>query len=300
MSRDLPPLSYLRAFEATARLGSMTRAAEELGRTHGAVSKQLQLLQEHLGFRVFEKAGTGIRPNRYGEALLTTVTDVLDRLERGYKNVRNLAGEPNVHVACSATFAMRWLVPRLSEFYRQHPNWRIQLTMHAHGRSVQHDGVDVRLSWDRLSFPGETVGALPLADVVFGLVSAPSYPLKAHVARRKISTRISHDATPDMWDRWQSAVGLKVASESELSFPHTHLCISAAAAGLGVALVEHRLVSEELAGGKLIAHPRTLRIANGFLAIPNPGREASPATAVFLSWLREILAEKSSTVVESR
>ncbi|WP_316166914.1 MULTISPECIES: LysR substrate-binding domain-containing protein [unclassified Bradyrhizobium] len=293
MSRELPPLSYLRAFEATARLGSVSRAAKELGRTHGAVSKQLQLLQEHVGVRLFDKVGTGIRPNRLGQAFQTVVTDALKRLESGYRDLRSSSSEPSVHVACSATFAMRWLVPHLSEFYRRHPNWRVDLTMTSRsGRqqeSSARDGVDIVLSWDRLSTPTLDKRALPLADVVFGLVSAPSYPVKMRGSQRSFSTRISHEHTSDAWSRWQAATEYDVVWEAELTFPHTHLCIGAAVAGLGVALVEHRLVSAELSTAQLVAHPGVVRIANGFLAKPNPRREISPAASAFLSWLREAL-----------
>ena len=67
--RDLPPLSTLKAFDAVARLGSVTRAAEELGRTHGAVSKQLRALQDHLGAPLFDRIGTGVALNARGRAL---------------------------------------------------------------------------------------------------------------------------------------------------------------------------------------------------------------------------------------
>jgi DNA-binding transcriptional LysR family regulator len=129
MRRHLPPLSALRAFEATARLGSVTKAAVELGRTHGAVSRQLRSLQEDAGSPLFDKAGTGLRLNAHGEALREVVARSLDGLEQGWKRLLDDARGPSVHVACSATFAMRWLVPRLPEFYRAQPDVRLRLSM---------------------------------------------------------------------------------------------------------------------------------------------------------------------------
>src|ERR1700678_3762844 len=121
MARRLPPLSTLRAFEATARLGSVTRAADELGRTHGAVSRQLRSLQDQAGLKLVDKAGTGLRLNPHGEALHEVVAGSLDTLEQGWLRVLDEARGPGLHAACSATFAMRWLVPHLPGFYRRHP-----------------------------------------------------------------------------------------------------------------------------------------------------------------------------------
>ena len=129
MSRRLPPLSALRAFEATARLGSVTRAADELGRTHGAVSRQIRALQDHAGGALFDKAGTGLRLNHQGEALRLVVAQALDQLEQGWLRVLDEARGASVHVACSATFAMRWLVPHLPGFYRGHPDVKVRLSM---------------------------------------------------------------------------------------------------------------------------------------------------------------------------
>ena len=89
--RQLPPLSALRAFDATARLGSVTRAAEELGRTHGAVSRQIRSLQAHLGAPLFDKAGAGLRLNAQGLALQPVVAEALDRRAGGVSATRPAA-----------------------------------------------------------------------------------------------------------------------------------------------------------------------------------------------------------------
>jgi DNA-binding transcriptional LysR family regulator len=295
MARKLPPLSYLPAFEATARLGSVTRAAAELGRTHGAISKQLQLLQEQVGFPLFDKAGTGIRLNRRGQALLAIVAEALDDLESGYDAFLSADSDPEIHVACSATFAMRWLVPRLADFYRRHPHWRVQLSMTSRRMTgdelERREGVDVVLSWDRLSNSAVDKRAIPLADTVFGPVCAPDYRFTTSGSDMRFQTRIVHEHMSDAWDNWQAATGFRIASRSELGFPHMHLCIGAAVAGLGVTLVEHRLVRDEISSGKLVPQPGALRVPNGFIARTNPRRVVSPTTEAFLSWLREALAE---------
>ncbi|NLS00110.1 LysR family transcriptional regulator [Rhizobium sp. P38BS-XIX] len=296
MSRNLPPLSYLRAFEATARLGSVTRAAEELGRTHGAVSKQLQLLQEQIGAPVFEKAGTGLRLNEDGTAFFSTVSKAFDLLEERYHELKIKRGEASVHVACSATFAMVWLVPRLAEFYSLHPNCRLQLSMSPSmrdgGTGHPREDADLTLSWDRLSKPLVRANSVPLASVSFGLVSAPDYAFQATSRELVFAARISHDRMNEQWANWQAATGHKISSLSELYFPHMHLCVGAAVAGLGVALVERRFVLSELKSGKLVERSEFLRFENGFAAIINPVRPLSPAAMDFLNWLQSAFARE--------
>jgi len=283
--RRLPPLSALRAFEATARLGSVTRAADELGRTHGAVSRQIRALQDHAGSALFDKAGTGLRLNPQGEALRQVVAHALDQLEQGWLRVLDEARGASVHVACSATFAMRWLVPHLPGFYRRHPDVKVRLSMTS-AREIRHQGADLVLAWDRLSYPErDQARAIRLADVAFGPVCAPRY--KASVRQRRLvcATRIVHEHTSRAWTVWQDNSGHVVKTEAELSFPHTHLCIEAALSGLGVALVERRMVADDLAAGRLIAPCGFTPFADGLAAVPASERAASPAARALVGWV---------------
>lgn len=288
--RQLPPLSALRAFDATARLGSVTRAAEELGRTHGAVSRQLRSLQDHLGAPLFDKAGAGLRLNAEGLALHRVVAEALDRLEQGWRRVRDEARGPSVHVACSATFATRWLAPRLAGFYAAHPEVRVRLSMTS-AREMRDEGADLVIAWDWRGFPpADQARAIPLAQVAFGPVCAPGYPLDAILGREiAVPCRIAHDHTSSAWDQWAAATGRAVTGASELSFPHTHLCIEAAIAGLGVALVERRLIEAELADGRLRAPRGFAPFPQGLVAIPSGERPMTAPARQFVDWLTRTL-----------
>lgn len=283
--RRLPPLTALRAFEATARLGSVTRAAAELGRTHGAVSRQIHSLQDAVGFPLFEKAGTGLRLNTQGEALHRVVSDTLDGLERGWNSLLDEARGPALHVACSATFAMRWLVPRLSGFYREHPEIRLRLSMTT-ARELRFEGADLVVAWDHASFASaDQARAIPLGDVAFGPVCAPSYPVRRVAETLQAPARIAHDHTDRAWTGWEDASGIAISCPKELSFPHTHLCIEAAVAGLGVAVVEQRLVADDLLASRLIAPCDFIAFAQGWVAIPFSSRAQSAAGRAFVAWL---------------
>ncbi|WP_052213757.1 LysR substrate-binding domain-containing protein [Belnapia sp. F-4-1] len=289
MPRGLPPLAALRAFEATARLGSVTRAAEELGRTHGAVSRQIQALQEAAGLPLFDKAGTGLRLNAEGEALRRTVAAALDGLEAGWMALRETAGGPSLHVACSASFAMRWLVPRLPGFYRAQPALRLRLSMTT-ARALRHEGADLVIAWNRGHYPpGEQARAIPLGPIAFGPVCAPDYPVEAGPGCLAAGTRIAHEHIDRAWPIWAQRAGRVLDCRDELRFPHTHLCIEAALAGLGIALVEQRLVREELASGRLLAPCDFVPFPEGLAALPTSPRATSPAARAFVDWLRGTL-----------
>ncbi len=281
--RSLPPMSTLRAFEATARTGSVTRAAEELFRTHGAVSRQLRQLQEHAGVELFERDGTGVRLNEHGRAFYDVVRAVFDQLEQGYGRVLDQARGPTLHVACSATFAMRWLVPELVDFYRVRPDIRIRLSMTS-AREMRTEGADLVIAWDLSSYPAtDRQRAIPLAPVTFGPVCTP-----ANARKLAKGQRITHDFTSSAWDQWEAKTGHRIAPNTGLTFPHTHLCIQAALAGLGVALIEQRLIRAELDAGTLVAPYGFTGFDGGLMAVPAE-RQIHADVAAFVEWLRERL-----------
>ncbi len=291
--RRLPPLAALPAFEATARLGSMTAAAAELGRTHSAVSKQVRHLQEALGTALFEREGTGLRLTPDGEAYRGAVAAALDMLERAGAEIGPAAGAAVVTVKCSTALAARWLIPRLPGFQALRPEVDLRLAMSAGGSRFARDGgdCDAILSWDRLSHPvaeltaamGPGARALVLGDAEIGPVTAPSAPIRATRGGWRATGLIDHADAPAMWSRWEAAAGTRLAAPGRASFPSTSLCVEAAAAGMGAALAERRIVTRELATGALIAPLGFARFPGGFIAV-RAGR-ASRAADAFLEWL---------------
>lgn len=295
MTDRLPPLSALRAFEAVARLGSVTAAAQALGRTHGAVSKQIRSLQADAGVPLFDKVGVGLKPNAAGEGLARVVARAFEDLAAGYGEVVRQGRSPEVRVACSATFAMRWLVPHMGAFAQQRPDVRIRLSMTSAREMRDERDADLLILWDRRGLPPEDQArAIRLADAAFALVAAPAYPVRALGERRLAAqTRLAHEYTARAWEVWEAESGMSLAAENTLAFPHTHLCVEAAVTGLGVALVERRLAAQELADGRLIAHSPFTPFAEGFAAIPNRARTMTSEVVAFLDWLRTALHEDS-------
>ena len=296
MPRRLPPLSALRAFEAVARLGSVSRAAGELGRTHGAVSKQLRALHEDAGVVLFDKVGTGLKANTTGQALAVAVGEALDCLAGAYGEVARDARAPGLQVACSVTFAMGWLAPRLPGFAQRCPNVRLRLTMTSAREMRDERDADLVILWDRSAYsPADQARAIPLADTRFGVVAAPDYPVEpAGSGELRAPRRIVHDHTTRAWDRWSELTGLRVTAPATVSFPHTHLCLGSAVAGMGVAIAEERLAAGEIAAGRLVAPVGFVTFPDGFAALPHRTRPLSPQARTFLDWLTAELRAASN------
>src|SRR5271167_818430 len=129
MSRSrLPPLNAIKAFEAAARLGGFSRAAEELNVTHGAVSRQIRLLEDWLGTKLFLRTSRNAVPTRAGTELLAEAGPALDRLASVSRRMQNRARARGLlHVSALPTFAMRWLIPRLPDFQRDHPALELRI-----------------------------------------------------------------------------------------------------------------------------------------------------------------------------
>lgn len=288
--RHLPPLSALPAFEATARLGSVTAAAAELGRTHSAISKQIHHLSEDLGGALFEKAGNGLRLTARGERLRRSATAMLDDLAALSETLRAEQDARYVDLKVSATLASRWLIPLLPEFYARHPE--IELRMRMSGPMTGQDSdFDLLLSYDRLRGAMREADQRALGDAQYGLVCAPGYPLRRQGDGWHAPVRLTQPNALQSWDEWMRHSDTAIIAEREEIHAHHFLALGAAAAGLGVAMAEWRLVADDLASGRLIAPLGFVTMPGGFRAAVMPRARDRRAVAVLLDWLREAAGE---------
>lgn len=286
MKRRLPPLTALPAFEATVRRGSMTLAAEELGRTHGAVSRQVKALEEAVGALLLDRDQYPLRPTPAGARLYGAVAAAFADLEEGLARIAP-AGRQTVRLACGSTLATRWLVPRLPRFYEANPGISVRLTL---GTSAdpQLEDADLAVTWDRLADTPAGSNVEVLGDVRFAVVCSPGYPVRVADDGRtlEIETLIVADTMPQGIERLEARFGLHLAARHRMALPHVHLCIGAALGGLGATLIETRLAVEELAAGQLVAPLGLHVVADGFVAVLEPKRQPTAATRKLLRWLR--------------
>jgi len=287
---QLPPLTSLLAFEAVYRAGSVTAAAERLGRTHGAVSKQLQQLRDHAGVDLFRKQGSGLKMTPEGRAFAKTVAAALDEIRSGYSDLSRNRNSRPVTVLASATFARTWLIPVLSRFNAVHPEINISLQLVGPGGGRSYDGEsDLTFSYNRLLSPGPWHRSVALGDVEIGPVLAPAYAHQFEDNVLSFQTRIERRHTEAMWEAWSLRSGIGIMAQREQVFDHSYLAFQAARSGMGAVMAPRFLVSGMLESGELIAPAGFLTFKGGFQVRPSwpLNRAPNPAAVILLDWVKQ-------------
>lgn len=290
MRRRLPPLGSLRAFEAAARLGNMTRAADELCVTHGAVSRQVRGLEAELGVSLFCGPKGRLRLTAEGERLQAVLSDAFDRVARGVADVSaRAAGE--LTVSCLGSFAMRWLIHRLPRFQAAHPQIAVRLiTTDVSDPSVP-DGVDLAIRVGGPAWPRD-VDVRPLFAERAGPVLAPALARGLKQCRPADLGRLPllHTAArPESWDDWFALRALdRPASATMRQFEHFYFMQEAALAGQGVAVGYWHLVADDVLAGRLVA-PFGFDASGRRYVVLMPRRDR-PAARLFADWLAEEVA----------
>lgn len=292
--RELPPLNALRAFEATARLGSLVAAADELAVTHGAVSRQVRLLEDWAGVALFERLGKRLvltEPGRlYRDALggaLDAVAAATARLRDSARRVRPLT------VNALPTFAMRWLLPRLAGFQRRHPEIELRLvTADEPIERLPRGAFDVAIRRALGAWPPGFKAAPFLAEREIP-VCAPALLERAPIARPSDlahQTLLHADKRPGAWARWLAAAGVPEieAEAGRQRFDHFYLTLQAAADGLGVALGPLPIVADDLEAGRLVAPLAGPMVpSTSYCWVVAAGLPADAPANAFCAWLTD-------------
>lgn len=290
MSRRLPQLTALRAFEAAARHLSFARAAEELHVTPAAISQQIKQLEEYLGVSLFRR-GRNLALSDSAAAALPLLSEGFDQLERAVVRLHAGNDEGPLVISLPPTFASRWLMGRLDDFQSHYPD--IELHLHASRRLVDFtmEEVDIAIRFGSGNFAGLHADRLMPEAIV--PIAAPSIASNiAEPADLLQYTLLNDDAHswdptfPD-WDTWLSSLG--VSGKPRIRhFSDVNLVIEAATAGLGIALAWRSLVEGALRAGRLQQlFDSTLPTNHGYHLLVPPNRLQVPKIAAFREWMLE-------------
>lgn len=290
MSRHLPPLYALRAFEAAARHSSFTRAAEELSITQSAVSRHIRTLEEHFACRLFRSSGRNLQLTEAARELLPGVREGFSALERACSAL--MAEESILRMKAPSTLTMRWLLARLSRFRHLQVGNEVQLTsawMDIDSVDFTQEPFDCAVLLSHGHFPPEWEATYLFPELLIP-VGAPTLLDDAPWdAERLASAELLHP-TPDRrdWRRWLERMGLsdRVSLKGGQVFDTLELGMIAAARGYGVSMGDLLMVAEDVAQGRLSLPWRTAVVSgeNYYLVWPKtrPGGERLRRLSDFL------------------
>ena len=255
---NLPPLNALKAFEATARLQSITLAAKELHVTHGAVSRQVKQLEEHLSVALLKKQGRGIKLTDAGIRLYEASHTALTQINSTCADIRQQTQHAPFVLACPGSLLARCLIPRLEQLQHDLPDLRLQVITNAGDDNLQHSEADASLMFLDQPRP-ESMQAYTLDIERIGPVLSPRYQHAEKLSTAPAAQLLSEPllftrSRPQAWPQWAQAQQLP-ASDLNFAqgFEHLYYLLEAAVAGLGVAIAPEHLVRSDIANGRLIA-----------------------------------------------
>ena len=300
--RDLPPTATLRAFEVATRHTTFTAAAAELCITQSAVSHQLKNLEEIWGLPLFQRGKT-LSLTPAGAALAPLVREFFSKLETTLADLREQKGRVRLRVNTTYSFALKWLLPRLPDLARLHPEILVTLQSTDQAINFASTDADVAIRFGHGNYPALHTEFMfreqlfPVASpALLQRFGTPDEP--AELLRYPLLTRDGADLVPK-WDAWfkQVAVNTDVLHEN-VRFADTNMTIEAALLGQGIALARSGHVEKEIADGSLV---RLFDVpfpspAAYYFVCPQ-GIETQPHIVTFRSWL---LAESQQAQLNYR
>ncbi|PDV89910.1 LysR family transcriptional regulator [Rhizobium sp. H4] len=285
MVRQFLPLNGLRAFEASARHLSFTRAAIELCVTQAAVSQQVKGLEKRLGVALFQRLPRGLKITAEGEALLPTVSasfdqmaTTLDRIEAG--QVREL-----LFLGVVGTFAVGWLLPRLADFQRRHPFIDVRVSTNNNRVDPAAEGLDFVIRFGSGSWHGTE--AQRLSEAPLSALCIPKLAEDMRSPADLAGATLLRSYRTDEWSTWFAAAGVLPADQvnAGIVFDSSVAMMEAALQGLGVALAPPSMFSRHLSSGA-IAQPFATTISLGSYWLTRlQSRPVTPAMRAFSDWL---------------
>ncbi|MDP7149358.1 MAG: LysR family transcriptional regulator [Paracoccaceae bacterium] len=285
--RHIPPNGWLMAFEAVARLGSVTAAARELDLTQGAVSRQLKKLEALLGVELLRRSGRQVVPTPQGAQYAEQVRGALSQISNATIALQANPEGGALNLAILPAFGAHWLAPRLPEFLRQHPGITMNMATRIEPFDFAAEDFHGAIHHGTADWPN--AGALKLWDEEVVPVMAPDLYEKgmgaadiAALPRMQLQTRRS------VWGQWLAAHGVEAGEAPVMVVDQFATMHKAVQAGLGVGLMPTYLVGADLAEGRLVSLAGTQPVHDGayYLVWPEGGSDYPPLVA-FREWLRD-------------
>lgn len=291
MTRRIPPLNPLRVFEVVARTENLTAAAAELHVTQSAVSRQIGVLETYLGIELFRRERHGVSLTRAGKLYAAKILPAFDTIAEATTQLLKANGPDTVRVRTYTTFAAKWLIPRLGEFRAKHPGIEVRITNATPDVDFDRDPVDVAIQFGTGQWP-RLRAELMFRDEIEPVCSPRFLKRHARDARHPESLLrqpllVSHYRRVD-WDDWLAFADLAPMAEDapRMSFGTSVLTWQAAVDGLGIAIGQNSLLTNEFESGQLVRpFRRPLHRDMAYYLVRPKLQRATREVRAFSDWL---------------
>lgn len=295
MAVRLPPLNALRAFEASARQLSFTRAAEELFVTQAAISHQIKSLEEHLGIKLFMRKNRALLLTEEGQSYYLDIKDVFNQLNDATERLLARGAKGAITVSLQPSFAIQWLVPRLNAFNILHPDVDVRIKAVDQPDGSLTEDVDVAIYYGRGRWPdvrAEQLHTEYLIPVCSPLLLQGKKPL--NTVHDLANHTLLHDTSRRDWKRWFKEAGVKGVNVNHGPiFSHTAMVVQAAVHGQGVALANSILAKPELDAGRLISPFNHMLISkNAYYIVCRENQADVGKIEAFRDWVLDTVANE--------
>lgn len=290
MLRSHLPLNALRAFEASARHLSFTRAAIELCVTQAAVSHQVKSLEAQLNVTLFKRLPRGLMLTSEGESLLPVLRDAFDRIALTLDQFEGGHYREVLTVGAVGTFAVGWLLPRLADFHSRYPLIDLRLSTHNNRVDVAAEGLDYTIRFGAGAWHG--TDACPLLEAPLTVLCVPQIAEQLRSPADVLKHTLLRSYRADEWNLWFQAAGLPSDTRVPRSvvFDSSLAMMEAALQGAGVALAPARMFSRQLEND-VIRQPFEMGITTGSYWLTRlQSRAETPAMVAFKGWLQASVA----------
>ncbi len=277
----LPPLDTLRAFEAAARAGSFSAAAQALNLTHGAISRRIARLEGWLGLRVFERQARGIALTPEGQRLFQRTQEAFALIANTSDRWSEPRGPAVVRVNSMPSVSSLWLMPRVARFEAGDPPLRVILLVDQRTIDLADQAVDLAIRCGRGTLPGRV--SVKLFEEWCFPIAAPDLAQRigGGAPERLLAAPLIHDSDASGWRAWFAAHGLDYRPRpQDRRFEDYNLVLDAAACGLGVALARPPLAHGPMESGRLVAVDRRTVLNPVSYWLDRPSGPLRPAAAV--------------------
>ena len=289
----LPPLNALRAFEAAARHLNFSRAADELSVTPGAVSQQIQNLEDFVGVALFKRTPKGLLLTDPAQIALPALREAFDRLAEAASMLTAAVDGRRLTVSMAPSFAAKWLVPRLGRFEALNPMVDVWVSAGMELVDFASGEIDIAIRYGAGRYPGLEVTRL-MQETVIAVASPELLERQPLVELADLTHHVLlHDGSPDAdescpdWTMWLAARGVKGVDGSRgPRFNQSSLVIEAAVGGRGVALAKRALAQADLDAGRLVAPFQIATAVDFAYYVVHPKAKGRlPQVKAFVAWL---------------